>query len=84
MDKNKYVLELRQHVSEFNRAMAQLREYRRVWYSQDFTSTLQQSELTGENEDMLVAYLISGITSIDALDSLLASGHATNLDKLIR
>lgn len=84
MDNNKFVLQLRQHINEFNDAMARLREYDRIWTSQDLTNTLQQTDLSGENETITVAELTAGITSIRALDQLLASGHATNLDKLIR
>ena len=84
MDKNKFVLELRQHINEFNAVVAMLREYDRIWTSQDLTNNLQQSDLSGENETIAVAELTAGITSIRALDQLLAGGHATNLDKLIR
>jgi hypothetical protein len=84
MDRNAFVLAIRQRVSELNEAMMRLREVNRVWTSQDFTTTLQQSELSGENETVTVADLTAGITSIQALDALLAAGHGTNLDKLIR
>lgn len=83
MDKDKFILELRQHINEFNGAMAELRERRRVWGTQDFTNTLQQSELTGANEKILVSDLINAMTTIDDLDSFIASGHGTNLDRLL-
>lgn len=84
MDKNKFVLEYRQRVNELNEAMMRLREVNRIWTSQDFTNTLEQADLSGENENVTVADLTAGMNSIQALDALLAAGHGTNLDKLIR
>jgi hypothetical protein len=84
MDRNAFVLAYRQRVSELNDAMMRLREVNRVWTSQDFTNALQQSDLVEENANITVADLAAGITSVQALDALLASGHSTNLDKLIR
>ena len=51
----------------------------------DLANTLNQEDIGGDNEGVLVADVVAVLgTTLTALNALLAEGHATNLHKIAR
>jgi hypothetical protein len=58
-------------------------ELRKEWDAQGLSALITDDHLTGGNAHVSAADLANAFSSIDALESVLAAGHATNLYKLI-
>lgn len=80
---NAYMTAVRVQTTNLLTVLNQLHLLRQEWDALDYISTYDDAELSGDNEGKTKAQLAAVLgTSLDALDALLAAGHATNLFNL--
>jgi hypothetical protein len=60
-------------------AVNEARALRREWDSLDYGNTITEEAFTGDNAELDIDAIAAFFTSIDALEAVLAQGHATNL-----
>lgn len=81
LQKADHISQVRSAVDTLLAGMAQLRALRREWDALGLGSAITQADMTGEHEGLSVADIAGVYTTMDAIDGLMAQGHATNLYK---
>lgn len=78
-----YVTTVRNATKQLWEALNTLKGAQREWVALDYASNLTEG-FEGENANLTVTDISNVVfTTTDALETLLASGHATNLAKLL-
>jgi hypothetical protein len=82
-DTNTYVEQVRTQSTNLLTTIHKLRALRQKQDALDLGNTLNQSDIGGANEGILVADVVAvlGVT-LEAFEALLTAGHATNLHKV--
>jgi hypothetical protein len=74
-----HVTMVRMEATRVLNALDGLNALRREWDALGFSSGITSADMTGANEGITPAQVASVYTTLDAFNSLMAAGHATNL-----
>lgn len=82
-DANLFATKIRRQSRNLLVTINNLRGLRKTADALDAGNTLQDADLGGDNEGMTWAVLLPPLyATLDAIESLLAAGHATNLEPI--
>lgn len=79
-----FVDDYRSAVEQLAAAVEALDGLRLEWDALSYATVIEQEHLTGLNEDITPAQLADGFSSHAAINTLLNTGHRTNLYRLLR
>jgi hypothetical protein len=78
-----FISRYRSHTTTFLHALDALMAARRQWDALDLGNTLTEEDFAGANADVTVAELTAAVSSVEAINGFVATGHATNLYELL-
>jgi len=83
IDTNTFVEQVRTQATNLITTIQKLRALRQKQDALDLSNTLNQADIGGANEGIVVAEIVAvlGIT-LEAFEALIAAGHATNLHRV--
>ncbi len=83
IDTNTYVTQVRTQATNTILTIQKLQALKDKWDALDLTTNLDQADIGGDNDGILIADLSAVVnTTLGALDVLMAAGNATNLHKI--
>lgn len=74
-----FVTRYRQGVTRLLQASDELQALDREYVALDLGNSLMDGDFDGANVGITKAQLVAAVGSVEAIDALLATGHATNL-----
>jgi hypothetical protein len=83
VDTNKYVTAVRTEATNLITTLNKLRALRNKMDALALASTIQDEDITGDNEGITNAHVTAVLgTTLEAFESLMNAGHATNVHRL--
>ena len=82
---NMFVTQVSTQAANLINTLHKLRALRSKYDALDLGNTLVQDDIGGDNEGILIADVTAVLgNTLEALESLLSTGHSTNLHKIAR
>jgi hypothetical protein len=78
-----FISKYRQATTAWLTALNTLLAYRAQWDALDYSNTLTEEDFAGANSDIDLAAMQAAVASVEAIETFVASGHATNLYRLV-
>lgn len=78
-----FISRYRVETTTFLHALDALMAARRQWDALDLGNSLTGDDFAGANADLTVGELTAAVSSVEAINGFIASGHATNLYEVI-
>lgn len=80
---SQWITKYRETITSYLNVFNALTSLREQYDALAYGTTLTEEDFAGPNSDIDLAALTSAVASVEAIDGFMASGHATNLYKLI-